>query len=187
MGITRLNHAVFYVRNVAVTKAFYSEVLGFTTVVEDPTGRFLFMRASASRNHHDPNHHDPNHHDPNHHDPNHHDPNHHDIAFFAIGERAAANPAGRGGAVGLYHVAWQVESITELEHMRCKLIDAGALVGASDHGVSKSLYAIDPDGAEFEIMWPVPPSLWGDMEHATIIEPLDLVREIATYSEMTRE
>lgn len=167
MGITRLNHAVFYVRNVAVTKAFYSEVLGFTTVVEDPAGRYLFMRASASRNHHDPN--------------------HHDIAFFAIGERAAANPAGRGGAVGLYHVAWQVESITELEHMRRKLIDAGALVGASDHGVSKSLYAVDPDGAEFEIMWPVPPTLWGDMEHATIIEPLDLAREIATYSEMTRE
>ena len=174
MGITRLNHAVFYVRNVAVTKAFYSEVLGFTTVVEDPTGRYLFMRASASRNHHDPNHHDPNH----------HDPNHHDIAFFAIGERAVANPAGRGGAVGLYHVAWQVESITELEHMRRKLIDAGALVGASDHGVSKSLYAVDPDGAEFEIMWPVPASLWGDMEHAAIIEPLDLPREIATYSEM---
>ena len=174
MGITRLNHAVFYVRKVAVTKAFYSEVLGFTTVVEDPAGRYLFMRASASRNHHDPDHHDPNH----------HDPNHHDIAFFAIGERAVANPAGRGGAVGLYHVAWQVESITELEHMRRKLIDAGALVGASDHGVSKSLYAVDPDGAEFEIMWPVPASLWGDMEHAAIIEPLDLPREIATYSEM---
>jgi catechol-2,3-dioxygenase len=184
MGITRLNHAVFYVRNVSVTKRFYSEVLGFTTVIEDPAGRFLFMRAGASRNHRDPNHRDPNHHDPNH-----HDPNHHDIAFFAVGERALANTAGRVGAmgnvhVGLYHVAWQVESIAELEHMRRKLIDAGALTGSSDHGVSKSLYAVDPDGAEFEIMWPVPASLWGDMEHDAIIEPLDLPREIDRYSEI---
>jgi catechol-2,3-dioxygenase len=168
MGITRLNHAVYYVRDVAVTKRFYADVLGFTTVIEDSAGRFLFMRASASQNHHDPNH---------------HDPNHHDIAFFAIGERAVDNPAGRGGAVGLYHVAWQVESIAELETMRRRLSEAGALVGASDHGVSKSLYGVDPDGAEFEIMWPVPASLWADMEHATIIEPLNLAREIERYSE----
>jgi catechol-2,3-dioxygenase len=174
MGVTRLNHAVFYVRNVSVTKRFYSDVLGFTTVIEDPAGRFLFMRAGASRNDRDPNH---------------HDPNHHDIAFFAVGERALANTAGRGGAmgdvhVGLYHVAWQVESIGELELMRRKLIDAGALTGSSDHGVSKSLYAVDPDGAEFEIMWPVPASMWGDMEHDAIIEPLDLPREIDRYSEI---
>lgn len=164
MGISRLNHAVFYVRNIAVTKRFYAEVLGFTTVIEDEGGRFLFMRASASTNHHD-------------------------IAFFAIGDGAADNSAGRVGAsgqvhVGLYHVAWQVESIIELEHMRRKLVEAGALVGASDHGVSKSLYGVDPDGAEFEIMWAVPPSMWGDMEHASIIEPLDLAREISRYAEI---
>jgi hypothetical protein len=36
------------------------------------------------------------------------------------------------------------------------LIEAGALVGASDHGVSLSLYAKDPDGLEFEVFWTVP-------------------------------
>ena len=35
----------------------------------------------------------------------------------------------------------------------------GALVGASDHGANKSLYAKDPDGIEFEVMWEVPPGL----------------------------
>lgn len=164
MGISRLNHAVFYVRDVAVSKRFYSEVLGFTVVVEDPNGGYLFMRAADSSIGTGAN--------------------HHDIAFFAIGARAVANPAGRGGAVGLYHVAWQVGSIVELEQMRQKLLAVGALLGASDHGVSKSIYAVDPDGAEFEIMWAVPESMWGDMEHSTIIEPLDLPREIARYSEI---
>ena len=43
--------------------------------------------------------------------------------------------------------------------MRERLIEAGALVGQSDHGPNKSLYARDPDGLEFEVMWLVPPSI----------------------------
>lgn len=159
MAIKRLNHAVFYVRDARVTERFYCDVLGFRVVVGDPAGRFSFLRAEGSENHHD-------------------------VAFFTVGETAAANPAGRRGAVGLYHLAWEVETIAELDHLRRRLSDVGALVGASDHGVSKSLYAVDPDGNEFEIMWAVPPALWGEMEHATIIEPLDLAREIARYSEI---
>jgi catechol-2,3-dioxygenase len=148
MPIQRLNHAVFYIRDVATTKRFYSEVLGFETMVEDPAGKFLFMRAPLSENHHD-------------------------IAFFAIGQGAGATTAGRS-AVGLYHVAWEVGTIAELEEMRVKLLNARALIGASDHGVSLSLYSRDPDGLEFEVMWQVPPEHWGSMAHEAIIEPLDL-------------
>ena len=62
---------------------------------------------------------------------------------------------------------------------RCatRLAEAGALVGASDHGANKSLYANDPDGLEFEVMWLVPAELWGDEEHEAIIRPLDLEAE----------
>ena len=49
--------------------------------------------------------------------------------------------------------------------MRDRLARLGALVGASDHGVSKSLYAHDPDGNEFEVMWDVPREDWGALEH----------------------
>ena len=93
--------------------------------------------------------------------------------------------AGHGGSepgrVGLYHLAWQVESIHDLANTRAKLLDLGGLVGESDHGVSKSLYAKDPDGIEFEVMWAVPPELWGEMEHEAITQRLDLDAELARF------
>ena len=56
----------------------------------------------------------------------------------------------------MYHSAWEVGEITDLVRARERLIEAGALVGSSDHGVSLSLYAKDPDGLEFEVFWTVP-------------------------------
>jgi len=56
----------------------------------------------------------------------------------------------------MYHSAWEVGDLTDLVRARQRLIEAGALVGSSDHGVSLSLYAKDPDGLEFEIFWTVP-------------------------------
>ena len=58
--------------------------------------------------------------------------------------------------------------------MRERLAAAGALVGASDHGANKSLYAVDPDGLEFEVMWLVPAEHWGEAEHEAIVAPLDI-------------
>jgi catechol-2,3-dioxygenase len=47
--------------------------------------------------------------------------------------------------------------------------------------VSKSLYGADPDGNEFEIMWSVPASAWGEFaEHAAIL-PLNLEAELARW------
>jgi len=56
----------------------------------------------------------------------------------------------------MYHSAWEVGELTDLVRARQRLAAAGALVGSSDHGVSLSLYAKDPDGLEFEIFWTVP-------------------------------
>ena len=56
----------------------------------------------------------------------------------------------------MYHSAWEVAEVTDLVRARRRLIEAGALVGQSDHGVSLSLYAKDPDGLEFEVFWTVP-------------------------------
>lgn len=56
----------------------------------------------------------------------------------------------------MYHTAWEVGEITDLVRARRCLVEAGALVGSSDHGMSLSLYAKDPDGLEFEVFWTVP-------------------------------
>ena len=146
--ITGMNHAVLYVRDARTQQRFYADVLGFTTVVGDDDGRFAFMRAPASQNHHD-------------------------IAFFSIGSGAGASTAGRT-SVGLYHLAWQVATIDELATMRERLEAAGALVGASDHGASKSLYAVDPDGLEFEVMCLVPAERGATRSTTAIVRPLDL-------------
>ena len=76
----------------------------------------------------------------------------HHLGLFE--QRGATPPA--EGAVRMYHSAWEVGELTDLVRARVRLIDAGALVGQSDHGVSLSLYAKDPDGLEFEVFWTVP-------------------------------
>ena len=132
--IRRLNHAVFYVRDVARSVAFYERAFGFRVIDSDPSGRAAFLRTSFGENHHD-------------------------LGLFQVGMGAPSAPS---GAAGLYHLAWEVDSITDLVAARDLLTEMGALVGASDHGASKSLYGKDPDGNEFEVMWPVPRGLGAD-------------------------
>jgi catechol-2,3-dioxygenase len=55
----------------------------------------------------------------------------------------------------MYHSAWEVGELTDLARARQRLMEVGAFVGQSDHGVSLSVYAKDPDGLEFEVFWTV--------------------------------
>ena len=152
MAITRMNHAVLYVRDAARSATFYRDVLGFRTVMEFPGGSFLQAPGST---------------------------NDHDIAFFTIGSAAGPSAAGRS-TVGLYHLAWEVATLGDLVDLRARLQAEGALVGASDHGGTKSLYAQDPDGLEFEVCWVVPADLLDpDVKIGT--RPLDLEGELARF------
>jgi catechol-2,3-dioxygenase len=152
MAIVRMNHAVLYVRDAKVHAEFYRQVLGFRTVAELPGGAFLQAPDST---------------------------NDHDIAFFSIGAGAGPSAAGRS-TVGLYHLAWEVGTLGDLAALRERLAEAGALIGASDHGGTKSLYGRDPDGLEFEVCWVVPAShLPADVHLGTW--PLDLGAELARF------
>src|SRR5215213_3797138 len=156
MPVTRLNHAVLYVRELERSVAFYRDALGFRTKVEIP-GRAAFLQAGASTNDHD-------------------------LGIFAVGDGAGPSTAGRA-TVGLYHLAWEVDTLDELERLARVLSERGALVGASDHGSTKSLYARDPDGIEFEVAWIVPADLLDEdaVSGKSSIQPLDLTREKARY------
>ncbi len=72
---------------------------------------------------------------------------HHDVALQEIGEQAGA-PA---GGVGLYHVAFEVQTAAELRSVYEALRDRGAEVSPVDHGISKALYSRDPDGNGVEV------------------------------------
>jgi catechol 2,3-dioxygenase-like lactoylglutathione lyase family enzyme len=163
MPITRLNHAVLFVRDVQRSVAFYRDVLGFRVLPMAPDGfNAAFLQAPGSTNDHD-------------------------LGLFGIGEGAGASPAGRA-TVGLYHLAWEVDTLAELERLQAALLNAGALGGTSDHGTTKSLYGHDPDGLEFEIAWVVPADQLteADLEARKRIGHLDLGREIQRYGAATR-
>lgn len=161
MPIQRLNHAVLYVRDLATSRAFYEGVLDFRTVME-MAGRAAFLQAPGSTNDHD-------------------------LGLFAVGEGAGPSTAGRG-TVGLYHLAWEVDTLAELERLQRDLGEVGALTGASDHATTKALYARDPDGLEFEVSWIVPAELLDDetLAQRTSIRPLDLERDKQRYGADTR-
>ena len=106
--------------------------------------------------------------------------NDHDLGLFEVGQA----PVPRNPYVGLYHLAWEVGTLAELAEIRARLDERGALVGASDHRVSKSLYAKDPSGIEFEVMWRVPAEDWErEMQGGEMIAPLDLEGEIARWGD----
>lgn len=158
--ITRLNHAVLYVRDVERSVAFYTEVLGFRAVAQFPGAAFL--QASGSTNDHD-------------------------LGLFQLGDGAGPSEAGRR-TVGLYHLAWEVDTLDELAGLAARLREHGSLVGASDHSTTKSLYAVDPDGLEFEVAWVVPAALLDDeaVQGRAGIRPLDLDAERRRYGGGTR-
>jgi catechol-2,3-dioxygenase len=155
MAVRRLNHAVLYVHGLQQTVDFYRAALGFEVRLEIP-GRAAFLRAPGSANDHD-------------------------LGLFEIGTgRAPDQPE----HPGLYHLAWEVGTLADLADTREKLIQAGALVGESDHRVSKSLYAKDPSGIEFEVMWRVPAQDWAaELADGEMILPLDLDAAISRWGQ----
>jgi len=164
MPITRLNHAVLYVRDLERSVAFYRDVLGFRVIPMTPDGfdGAAFLQAPGSTNDHD-------------------------LGLFQIGPEAGPSLAGRA-TVGLYHLAWEVDTLTELERLAGALAEQGALSGSSDHGTTKSLYGRDPDGLEFEIAWIIPADMLDDeaREGRKRIGRLNIDREKDRYGAETR-
>jgi catechol-2,3-dioxygenase len=71
-----------------------------------------------------------------------------------------------------------VETIQDLAAAREILLRENALGGESDHGATKSLYASDPDGNEFEVMVLLPREKWGAYEHQAPVLPLQWDKEL---------
>ncbi|MFC8525966.1 VOC family protein [Nocardia sp. NPDC057227] len=157
MGLRGINHVVLYVAELPRSLEFYEGVLGFERLGAGFPGG-AFLRHAGSANDHD-------------------------LGLFQ--SEVPQPPA--AGSVGLYHVAWEVETLADLAELHRGLLAANALTGASDHATTKALYGRDPDGIEFEICWLVPDAqveaaLAGG---AAMTGPLNLDAEIARYGSAT--
>ncbi|MBK8102432.1 MAG: VOC family protein [Cellvibrionales bacterium] len=150
-AVSRIDHAVYWVRDVQQSKDFYTRVLGLQEVV-DERGACLLRAPSSDQ--------------------------HHDLGLFQADTHATRTPR---GAAGLYHIAWKVTAIEDLAAALHALQQANALTGASSHGATKSVYGVDPDGNEIEITFTIPRHDWGEWEHGGTVERLDLATELARY------
>lgn len=152
--VVRLNHAVLFVADLDRAVRFYGDAFGMEVVATEPRANAAFLRSPLSGNHHD-------------------------LGLFGVG--ASAEPK-RRGSIGLYHLAWQVDTIDDLRAARKTLVDLGVFTGESSHGATKSLYGADPDGNEFEVMWMIPRDSWGEFASSATVEPLDLDAEVSRWS-----
>jgi catechol-2,3-dioxygenase len=152
VNAVRLNHAVLFVADLERSLAFYQRAFDMLVMAREPRANAAFLRLPRSGNHHD-------------------------LGLFGVG----AQPPRPRGSLGLYHLAWQVDTIEQLEEARLTLANLDALTGESSHGATKSVYGRDPDGNEFEVMWMLPKADWGEYENAAPVERLDLAGEVARW------
>ena len=121
MQIKELGHVVLYVTNLARSVHFHRDILGFKEVGNMP-GAAVF---SSGRTHHE-------------------------MLLIEIG----GEPKPKGTPQpGLYHIGFKVgDSPEELKKVYTELRAAKvAIIGATDHIVTHSLYLEDPDGNELEL------------------------------------
>ena len=152
VNAVRLNHAVLFVSDLERSVTFYEQAFGMAVMAREPRANAAFLRLPRSGNHHD-------------------------LGLFGVG----AQPPRPPGGLGLYHLAWQVDTIDELEQARTTLLALDGYTGESSHGATKSVYGQDPDGNEFEVMWMLPRDSWGEMANSATTERLDLAGEVRRW------
>lgn len=155
MEIKELGHLVLYVSDVRRSARFYGQVLGWRNVTPVPPGGSAAdlpaaaFSAPSGRTHHE-------------------------LLLIEVGADAAPLPPGR--RVGLYHFGLKVgDSDDELREALTRLQQEGVpLLGATDHGVTHSLYIADPDSNEIELYIDVPGVDWHTDPAAVFTAPKPL-------------
>jgi catechol 2,3-dioxygenase len=134
INLQRLGHILIAVRDLEKSKAFYTELLGFKVLEQDPEHGGLFLSLGDYGN---------------------------TLDLFQskdpdIGKQPRA-VIGNCIGLGVRHTAFAVETEQDLKVAYHALIDAGVTIHkALDHTSQKSVYFYDPDGNLLEIVWERP-------------------------------
>ncbi len=131
MEVKELGHVVLYVKELDASRRFYGEILGWNELGH---GRGVAAFSSGRT--------------------------HHELLLLEVGSEAAPIP--HKPRVGLYHFGLKIgETDEELRAAIARLREANVpIVGMSDHGVTHSVYLLDPDGNEVEVYIDVQPAEW---------------------------
>lgn len=121
MKIFELGHVVLYVRNLERSAQFYRDTLGFSEIHRQ-ADMALF---SGGRTHHE-------------------------LLLIEVGGEI---PDRRRPLPGLYHIGFKIgDDALALQAVAKELRNQGVpIIGATDHGVTHSLYILDPDENELEL------------------------------------
>ncbi|MCH7609047.1 MAG: VOC family protein [Chloroflexi bacterium] len=133
-----LAHLVIRVRDIDRSIAFYRDVLGLELLSNYKWMAFFNSPGAGERSH--------------------------ELGIMQLGAEA---PGPESGRVGLYHFAWQLATLKELEDFhRHAVAHRTNIVGYGDHGHSFGIYLTDPDGNEIEVFYELPRDQWPDDEVA---------------------
>ena len=117
-----IGHIVLNVTDVERSTRFYRDVVGFQVSRYRPDGTGAFLTCGVV---------------------------HHNLALFKA--PAGARPTEKG-AIGLNHFAFKVESYRALQAAHRRLVEARAIIDhIVDHGMTRSVYFLDPDGIMMEL------------------------------------
>jgi catechol-2,3-dioxygenase len=148
--VKELGHIVLYVRDLKQSVLFYVDIIGWRQIVDESNAPVAAFAAPSGRTHHE-------------------------LLLIEVGPDAAALPEGR--RIGLYHFGLKVgDTDDELRSALAALNDNGVtILGASDHGVTHSLYIADPDGNEIELYVDVASVDWRS-DPALVMSPIKPLR-----------
>lgn len=121
MRIHELGHVVLFVSSLEQSANFYRDILGFKEIHRS-SGAAVF---SSGRTHHE-------------------------LLLLEVG---GAPELERRAKPGLYHIGFKIGDGPEAAKQAYReLVAAGVtIVGTGDHGVTHSIYILDPDGNELEL------------------------------------
>ena len=130
--LKRIGHVLLRVADTERAKAFYTQILGFEVVEEDPAHGGVFMTLGEHG---------------------------HTVDLVPVDNPATVQQPTRNH-IGLQHVAFQVDSHEALKEAYFTLLDHGMTdLRAIDHLSQQSIYFRDPDGNGLEIYYELPNAL----------------------------